>query len=253
MKFVRLSHENHAQYGILEGERINIIEGDIFSEYRLTGTYVALKDIKLLAPCMPGKAVCVGLNYYDHAQEMNLKLPSEPLIFLKPTSTVNDPNGDIDYPSLTNNLHYEAELAVVIGKKTRKISSDEAESYILGYTCANDVTARDIQHTDGQWTRAKSFDTFLPLGPCIATDIDPHSLDISLYLNGNLKQSSNTSNLIFSIPEIVSFVSQVMTLNPGDVILTGTPAGVGPMEIDDTVEIVISGIGTLSNKVGLLK
>ncbi len=251
MKLVRFEFENKITYGVLAVEnQITIIDGDIFSgDHQESNKKVALDQVSLLAPCQPTKAVCIGLNYHDHAREMSLKLPKEPLIFLKPSSAVNKPEGEIEFPPISQNLHYEGELAIVIKKLARKIPVEQAGEYVLGYTCANDVTARDIQMQDGQWTRGKSFDTFLPLGPWIETELNPHNIAIKLLLNGEVKQSSNTSNLIFKVPEMIAFVSQVMTLYPGDVILTGTPAGVGPMQVGDTVTVDIEGIGQLNNTI----
>ncbi|MDD4179247.1 MAG: fumarylacetoacetate hydrolase family protein [Candidatus Margulisbacteria bacterium] len=197
----------------------------------------------------PSKIVCVGLNYRDHAREMQLETPAYPVIFLKPPSALIFNNDAIIYPPMTKELHYEAELAIVIKDRIKNIKKEEAVKHILGYTCGNDITARDLQRLDGQWTRAKSFDTFCALGPEIVSGIDPGNLAIKLYLNGALKQSSNTSNLIFDPNYIVSFISQVMTLEPEDIILTGTPAGIGPMKVGDTVEVEIEKIGKLTNKV----
>jgi 2-keto-4-pentenoate hydratase/2-oxohepta-3-ene-1,7-dioic acid hydratase in catechol pathway len=247
MKLVRFSYQKVIEYGILKADEIQVIQGDIFGDYQLTPKIVATANVKLLAPCIPTKAVCMGLNYHDHAKEMKSQLPEQPLIFIKPSSALSNPNDGIEYPSISHNLHYEAELAIVIKKKAKKVSAEKVSEYILGYTCANDVTARDIQKGDGQWTRGKSCDTFLPLGPCIETDINPHNIDIKLYLNNVEKQSSNTSNLIFKVPELVAFITQSMTLNPGDVILTGTPSGVGPMQVGDTVTVELTGIGKLTN------
>jgi 2-keto-4-pentenoate hydratase/2-oxohepta-3-ene-1,7-dioic acid hydratase in catechol pathway len=249
MKFVRFQQGSAIRYGVLEGENIRIVEGDIFGQWAMGNQTVKPGAVKLLAPCAPSKAVCIGLNYHGHAQEMKIDLPKEPLMFLKPSSSLTHPGGEIEYPATSRNLHFEAELAIVIGKQARKIAAADARDHILGYTCANDVTARDIQKSDGQWTRGKSFDTFLPLGPCIATDIDPAGTDIKLYLNGEVKQASNTRDLIFKVEELVAFASQVMTLYPGDVILTGTPAGVGPMQIGDKVAVELAGIGRLENTV----
>lgn len=197
----------------------------------------------------PSKIVAVGLNYRDHAAEMKMELPAVPVLFLKPPSAVIFNHDAIVYPAMTKELHYEAELAVVIKDRTRNIGEAEAPQHILGYTCANDVTARDLQRRDGQWARAKSFDTFCPLGPEIVSNISPDKLAINLYLNGERKQSSNTSNLIFNVNYLVAFISQVMTLLPEDVILTGTPAGIGPMQVGDEVRIEIEGIGMLVNKI----
>ncbi|MBP2628858.1 MAG: 5-carboxymethyl-2-hydroxymuconate Delta-isomerase [Firmicutes bacterium] len=249
MKIVRFEHAGEIKFGILHGEKINVVTGDIFSDYQISEQVMTLEGVKLLSPCVITKAVCVGLNYRGHAQEMKFELPDKPLIFLKPSSTLNHPAGEIEYPTISHDLQYEAELAVVIKKQARNIKTEDAADYILGYTCANDVTARDIQKADGQWTRGKSFDTFLPLGPCIETDIDSNSINIKLYLNDELKQSSNTSDLIFKVPELVAFITEFMTLYPGDVILTGTPSGVGPMEVGDVVTVELEGIGKLSNVV----
>lgn len=198
----------------------------------------------------PSKIVCVGLNYKDHAKELKMELPSHPIIFLKPPTAVIGDGDAIVYPDwMTKNLHYEAELGIVIKKLTYRVSENDATQYIDGYCCANDVTARDLQNLDGQWTRAKSFDTFCPLGPKIVKDIDPNKLDIKLILNGQIKQHSNTEQMIFKPAYLVSFISQIMTLLPGDVIITGTPPGVGPMQKGDQVIVEIEGIGQLKNRI----
>ena len=197
----------------------------------------------------PSKIIAIGLNYYDHAKELNMPIPDHPIMFIKPSTSFIKDGQSIIYPPQSKNVHYEGELAVVIKDKIRNISREEAAKHIKGYTCANDVTARDLQNIDGQWTRAKSFDTFCPLGPKIVKKIDPKNLIIQTRVNGTIKQNSNTKNMIFNVYELVSFVSSVMTLFPGDVIITGTPPGVGPLKVGDTVEIEIEGIGILSNKV----
>jgi 2-keto-4-pentenoate hydratase/2-oxohepta-3-ene-1,7-dioic acid hydratase in catechol pathway len=198
----------------------------------------------------PSKIICVGLNYRDHAQELKMAIPENPIIFLKPPTSVIGDGDDIIYPDwMIKNLHYEAELGIVIKKRAYRISEKESKEYIEGYCCANDVTARDLQNIDGQWTRAKSFNTFCPLGPRIVKDIDPYKLDIKLLLNGQVKQHSNTEQLIFKPLYLVHFISQIMTLLPGDVILTGTPPGVGPMQKGDEVIVEIEGIGRLTNKI----
>jgi 2-keto-4-pentenoate hydratase/2-oxohepta-3-ene-1,7-dioic acid hydratase in catechol pathway len=235
-------------YGVVEGDRVYAVDDPVLS-LAPAGSVYNLGELKVLAPCVPAKAVCVGLNYRDHALELGLSLPEEPVLFLKPPSAVIGHGDFIDYPDMSGRVDYEAELAVVIGARCKNTSVQEAAKYVLGYTCANDVTARDLQSKDGQWTRSKSFDTFLPLGQYIISDINPDRLDIFLYLNGEVKQRSNTANLIFKTGELISFVSKVMTLNPWDVILTGTPAGVGPMTRGDRVEVVIESIGTLVNTV----
>ena len=197
----------------------------------------------------PSKIIAIGLNYYDHAKELNMPIPDHPIMFLKPPTTVIG-NGDaIIYPAQSKNVHYEGELAIVIKDKIKNISKVDAPKHIKGYTCANDVTARDLQNIDGQWTRAKSFDTFSPIGPKIVSKIDPMNLKIETRVNGKTKQSSNTKNMIFNVYDIVSYVASVMTLLPGDIIITGTPPGVGPLQVGDTVEIEIEGIGILRNEV----
>jgi 2-keto-4-pentenoate hydratase/2-oxohepta-3-ene-1,7-dioic acid hydratase in catechol pathway len=206
-------------------------------------------EAKLLSPCLPSKIVALGLNYRDHAEEVKLPIPDKPLLFIKPSTSVIGPGEAILYPKMSKRVDYEAELAVVIGKVAKNVSEEKAADYILGYTCLNDVTARDLQPKDGQWTLSKSFDTFSPIGPWIVTDMDPHQLEISSYLNGERRQHSNTKNLIFGPRQLVSFISWAMTLLPGDVIATGTPSGIGPMAIGDQIDVVIEGIGTLSNHV----
>ena len=234
-------------YGSLEKAKIQVIVGNIFENFEITNEEYNLSEVKLLSPCTPSKIVCVGLNYRDHAQEMNDKLPNEPIIFIKPSTAVIGPHEKIKYPSMSKQVDYEAELGIVIKNTARDLETEDVNKYVLGYTCFNDVTARDLQKKDGQWTRAKSFDTFAPFGPIIETDTNPSNLDIQLLLNGEIKQNSNTSKLIFSIEELISFISKIMTLLPGDLIATGTPSGVGPMHIGDKVEVKIENIGTLVN------
>jgi len=198
----------------------------------------------------PTKIVAIGLNYHDHAKELNMAVPDYPLIFLKPPSSVIGSGEKIIYPPQTEELHYEGELAIVIREKVKNVAPAGAAQYIAGYSCANDVTARDLQRKDGQWTRSKSFDTFSPLGPRITSDIDPGNSEIMTRVNGVIRQHSNTRNMIFDVYELVSFVSGIMTLMPGDVIITGTPPGVGSIQVGDEVEIEIEGIGILRNTVG---
>ena len=198
----------------------------------------------------PTKIIAIGLNYTDHARELNMAIPDTPLIFLKPASSVIGHNDVIVYPSLTKELNYEGELAIVMKEKARHVPREETPSFIAGYTCANDVTARDLQRLDGQWTRSKSFDTFCPLGPAIVPGVDPGAgLEITTRVNGVVKQHSTTKNMIFDCPSLVSYVSSIMTLLPGDVIITGTPFGVGLLEVGDEVEVEIEGIGILKNRV----
>lgn len=201
----------------------------------------------------PSKIVAVGLNYKDHARELNMELPEYPLLFLKPSTAVIGTGDDIIFPFQTQELHYEGELAIIIGTQTRNVSVREAAGHVAGFTCANDVTARDLQRLDGQWTRAKSFDTFCPLGPRIVKDINTAKLGIWTRVNGEIKQQSSTENMIFDVYELVSFISGIMTLLPGDAIITGTPPGVGPLVPGDIVEIEIEGIGVLRNRVRAAK
>jgi 2-keto-4-pentenoate hydratase/2-oxohepta-3-ene-1,7-dioic acid hydratase in catechol pathway len=250
MKIVRFLYEGNVVYGEVEKDLIVILNGTPFEGAARTTRTVSMKDIHMLAPCRPGKAVCIGLNYKDHAEECNIPLPEAPIVFMKASGCVIGPNETILYPEMSSRVDYEAELAIVIGKEAHKVSIEEAKNHILGYTCANDVTARDLQPEDGQWTVAKSFDTFLPLGPIISDEIDTEDCKITTRLNGAIVQSSNTSNLIFKPEYLVSYLSQIMTLYPEDVIITGTPAGIGPMYPKDVVEVEISGIGTLSNTIG---
>ncbi len=247
-KLLAFSEAGLRRYGMLAGEQVEVISGGPFDRPTPTGEVRRLSELKLLAPVQPSKAVCVGLNYRDHAAEMKADLPGSPLLFLKPSTAVIGPDEEIVYPPSSQQVDYESELAVVIGKPCRAVSEADVPGYILGLTCANDVTARDLQRSDGQWTRAKSFDTFLPLGPYIATGLEGDDLAITGRLNGRVVQSSRTSRMIFGIPRLISFISQVMTLLPGDVILTGTPPGVGPMRPGDVIEVEIEGIGLLRNR-----
>jgi len=205
--------------------------------------------MKMPVDVKPTKVVALGLNYRDHAEEFRMQIPEEPILFMKPSTAVIHSGDDIIYPNAATRVDYEAELAVVIGKKARHVPAERAGEYILGYTCLNDVTERHMQGRDGQWTRAKGFDTFCPIGPVITDEINPDSVDVRAYLNGELKQQSNTRNLIFNVGRIVEFVSGVMTLLPGDIIATGTPSGVGQMKPGDEIAIEIEGIGRLVNKV----
>jgi 2-keto-4-pentenoate hydratase/2-oxohepta-3-ene-1,7-dioic acid hydratase in catechol pathway len=249
MKIVRYQDGSVIKWGVMEENMIREMEGDPFGHFHLVSRTKKIEEVRLLSPCLPSKIVALGLNYRDHVEEMKMKLPEEPLIFLKPSTCVIGSGDGIIYPKISKQVDYEAELAIVIRKQAKGVSEEKAAEYILGYTCLNDVTARDLQTLDGQWTKSKGFDTFAPIGPWIVTDIDPHHLNISSYLNGERRQHSNTKNLIFGPYQLVSFISRVMTLLPGDVIATGTPSGIGTMAIGDRVDIVIEGIGTLSNTV----
>jgi len=243
MRLARFVVDGRMFMGRIDGDRLNEVTG-----YKFPRRY-RLDEVRLLSPSLPSKVVAVGLNYLDHAKEVNLPVPEEPLLFIKPSSSVIGPGDPIRLPPSSQRVDYEAELAIVIGRKATRVSRPVAKDYILGYTCLNDVTARDLQGKDGQWTRSKSFDTFCPIGPWIETEIDPSDLKIELYLNGELKQRSRTSNLIFDPFRLVEFVSGIMTLYPGDVIATGTTSGIGPMTHGDVVEVRVEGIGSLINQV----
>jgi 2-keto-4-pentenoate hydratase/2-oxohepta-3-ene-1,7-dioic acid hydratase in catechol pathway len=250
MRIVRFDLEGRSGYGVLDGEKILPIWEHPFAGITETGEVLALADVTLLAPSEPTKIVALGLNYRDHAAEFGHPVPDEPLIFLKPSTAVIGPEADIIYPRMSRRVDYEAELAVVMGKTAHRVRGDQALEYVLGYTCFNDVTARDLQKKDGQFTRAKGFDTFAAMGPWIETDIgDPDNVMVEAYLNGQRRQQSNTSNMVFGIRRQIAFISEVMTLLPGDVIATGTPSGIGPMNPGDVVEIRVAGIGTLRNRV----
>jgi len=253
MKIYRFRYRKKILYGILKEEFLFPLKGSVFRDFRIGDSPIPMGEVRLLAPVEPSKVVGIGRNYHEHARELGNPVPEEPLIFLKPSTSVIGPQDEIRYPDMSARVDYEGELAVVIKKKARLIREDEpVDDYILGYTCANDVTARDLQTKDVQFTRAKSFDTFAALGPCVVTGIDPSGLRLKTFLNGKLVQSGSTASLIFPVPFLVRFVSRVMTLLPGDVISTGTPAGVGPMEPGDRVDVQIEGIGVLSNTVARL-
>ena len=224
MKIVRFTTDNKTRYGILDVASIQGIEGKPFRSIKPTGQYYRLSEVKLLSPCLPSKIVALGLNYRAHAEESNHEAPKAPLIFLKPSTAVIGPEDNIIYPPSSHRVDYEGELGVVIKKPAWRVSKEDALDYVLGYTCFNDVSARDLQAFDGQWTRAKGFDTFAPIGPCIETKLDPGNAILETYLNGKLKQHTSTSDLIYPVPELISFISNVMTLLPGDVIATGTPS-----------------------------
>jgi 2-keto-4-pentenoate hydratase/2-oxohepta-3-ene-1,7-dioic acid hydratase in catechol pathway len=258
MRIVRFSPNSSAGlgtdplFGVLnDQDQILVLRGDpIYSGIAPTESKVALADVRLLAPVIPrSKVVCVGKNYADHAAEMGSDVPKEPVIFLKPNTSVIGPNDTIQWPRMSERVDFEGELAVVISRICKDVPAEKVDDVIFGYTVANDVTARDLQKVDGQWTRAKGFDTFCPIGPWIETEFKPGSQKIITTLNGEVKQSEPLSSMNFKIPEIIQFVSSVMTLLPGDVILTGTPAGIGPMPAGAEVTVLIEGIGSLSNKV----
>ena len=239
-------------FGVLnDQDAILVLRGDpIYSGIVPAEKSLKLSDVKLLAPVIPrSKVVCIGKNYADHAAEMDSEVPSEPIIFIKPNTSVIGPNELITWPRMSERVDYEAELAIVIGRICKEVPASKAKDVIYGYTLANDVTARDLQKKDGQWSRAKGFDTFCPLGPWIETEFIPGDQKITSTLNGEVKQSSMLSEMIFKVPQIVEFVTNVMTLLPGDVILTGTPAGIGPMPSGASITVAIDGLGALTNKV----
>lgn len=247
MKYVRYEVNGSASYGILSGDTISELNGDIFGACEESGKTVALADVKLLAPTVPSKILAVGLNYRSHLGDE--PEPTNPEMFIKTPSCINDPNGEIVLPVGDDDVHAEGELVVVIKSRTRNVTPEEAADNILGVTCGNDVSARTWQHSDMQWWRGKACDTFGPMGPAIATDVDYGNLQLETRINGTVVQSQTTADLIFPVPTIVSFVSQVMTLEPGDAIFTGTPGTTKALAAGDTVEVEIEGIGILQNSV----
>lgn len=250
MRWVRLqAPDGYEGYGWVQDGRVGPVTGSPFDEYQREELRWSLDEVRLLAPVQPRKIVAVGRNYPAHAAEHGAEVPPVPLIFLKPPTAVIGPGEPIRLPPQSKQVEHEAELAVVIGKRGRWITVDEAPKYIWGYTAANDVTARDLQRRDGQWTRAKGFDTFAPLGPWVDTAFDPTDATVLCRVNGEIRQMGSTQEMVFSIPQIIAFVSSFMTLEPGDVILTGTPAGVGPLQPGDVVEVEIEGLGILRNPV----
>jgi 2-keto-4-pentenoate hydratase/2-oxohepta-3-ene-1,7-dioic acid hydratase in catechol pathway len=249
MKYARAAWNGRIISGFIEGDEIVVLCCDRIEnpDAKPTGERVKLKEVKLLAPCVPTKVVAIGVNYNDHAGEMGHELPEEPILFLKPVTSVIGPEGEIICPPQSHRVDFEAECAFVVGKAGKDVKAQDAAQYIFGYTCCNDVTARDLQKKDGQWTRAKGFDTFCPLGPWIETELDAGKVSVESRLNGAVMQSSNTKNLIFGMGKLLEFVSSVMTLLPGDVVTTGTPAGIAPMRPGDVIEIEVGGIGILKN------
>ena len=252
-KFARVQLvDGSTHFAQVEQDRLLLLDvapwqgGGVVDALEADGTQT---EYRLLAPVVPGKVIAVGLNYRSHVAEMHDTLPEEPIIFLKPPSAVIGPGTPIRLPEMSREVHYEAELAIVIGKTASRVQESEAAEFIWGYTCANDVTARDLQRKDGQWTRSKSFDTFCPLGPYVVKGMDATALSVQTFVAGKLSQDGNTKDMIFSVPYLVHFISQVMTLQPGDVILTGTPEGVGSIHVGDQVEVRIEGIGVLANPV----
>jgi 2-keto-4-pentenoate hydratase/2-oxohepta-3-ene-1,7-dioic acid hydratase in catechol pathway len=254
MKIYRFRYRKKILHGILKEEFLFPLKGSIFRDFKIGDSPIPMGEVRLLPPVEPSKIIGIGRNYRDHAKELGNPVPEEPLLFLKPSTAVIGPGEAILHPDMSARVDYEGELAVIIKKKTRFLrEEDPVEDHILGYTCFNDVTARDLQTKDVQFTRAKSFDTFAAVGPCVVTGIDPGALHLKTFLNGKLVQSGTTANLIFSVPFLVRFVSRVMTLLPGDIIATGTPAGIGPMKPGDRVDVQIEGIGVLSNTLARAK
>ncbi|MGB7861414.1 MAG: fumarylacetoacetate hydrolase family protein [Acidimicrobiia bacterium] len=250
MKIVRIKAGDDIAYGVADAEGVLVYRGSPFVAWEPTETVVPWPNVSLLAPVLPTKVMCVGRNYEEHADELGNDVPDEPLIFMKPATSVIGQNAPVIYPSLTKELHHEAELAVVISRPARHVKAEDASQYIFGYTAANDVTARDLQRRDGQWARAKGFDTFCPLGPAIETELDPlERLAVIAKVNGEVRQAGFTSDMIFGVAEILAYITAFTTLLPGDVILTGTPSGVGPVDPGDVMEVEVDGIGTLVNRV----
>ncbi len=249
MRLVRYQSQDGACYGVVEDDAVYAVHGDVFGSWGAGRRVASLDDIRILPPCVPSKVVAVGRNYLEHAQETSSDVPEEPLLFLKPPTTVVAHLDAIVYPAISQRVDYEGELAVIIAQACRDIEPGRARACTLGYTCANDVTARDLQRKDGQWTRGKGFDTFLPLGPFVCTDLDWMHSTIETRVNGQVRQHAGLGEMVFKVDFLISFVSQVMTLLPGDVLLTGTPAGIGQVQPGDVIEVEIGGVGTLCNHV----
>lgn len=248
MKIGRCSAEGRGQYCVIRDREVHLLSGSPFNGITYSGIVFPVDRVHFLPPVQPSKIVAVGLNYAAHAREFDKAMPAEPLLFIKPSTAVIGDGDDIVYPAMSKRVDYEGELALVIGKEASHVTVEEARDYVLGFTIMNDVTARDLQASDVQYTRAKSFDTFAPIGPWIETEIDPGSLSIKTYVNGTLKQEGVTSDMHFPPYELISYISQVMKLLPGDIISTGTPPGIGPMNRGDTVEVEVQGIGRLKNR-----
>src|SRR4051794_10211116 len=249
MRIARFSHDGDVAFGVVEGDDVAELASHPFGPLAFSGNRWPLTAVRLLAPVLPSKIVAIGKNYAEHASEMGGDVPEQPLLFLKPSTSVIGTGDDIAYPSSSQRVDYEGELAVVIGRLCRDVAEERAADVMLGFACATDVTARDQQKTDGQWSRAKGYDTFCPLGPWIETDVDPADLHIPTTLSGTKKQDGRTSQIVHKIPKLISYITSCMTLLPGDVILTGTPAGIGPMNIGDEVVVEIEGVGRLTNLV----
>ena len=249
MRYVKLLRDGKGVWGVLQGDLVRTLTKPPFEEICYDGESLPLEACRLLAPCEATKIVCVGKNYYDHAVEMGEGVPEQPILFLKAPNTLNHPEGTVHAPTFVGRLDYEGELAFVIRRRAKDVKAENFADYILGYTCLNDVTARDVQKGDGQWTRGKSMDGFAPIGPVVTDEVDPAALAIETRLNGTVVQQGNTSQFMTAVPQLLEFITASMTLEPGDVVTTGTPAGVGPMAPGDTVEVTVQGIGTLRNHI----
>ncbi|MDY6821331.1 MAG: fumarylacetoacetate hydrolase family protein [Deferribacterota bacterium] len=249
MKLLRFKSDNVEKKGVIENNRIRRVLGNFFTDYTLIDEYYEFSEVKILPPINPEKIICVARNYIDHAKELNNPIPIKPLLFLKPPSSIIAHNEPINYPTISNRVEHEGELGVIIGKKGKNIAEVDAFKHILGYTCFNDITARDIQIEEKNFTTAKSFDTFAPIGPLIETELDINSAAISVYVNNQLKQFGYLRDMIFSIEKLISYISTIMTLQVGDVIATGTPPGVSALKKGDNVKVEISGLSTLNNYV----
>lgn len=249
MKLVRIEREGAPVWGVVQGDRVHTLSRPPFEELVYDGESAALAECRLLAPCAPTKVVCVGKNYSEHIKEFGGPVPEAPVLFIKALNALNDPEGEVHAPAFVGRLDYEGELAAVIRKRAKDVPPEEVKDYVLGYTCLNDVTARDVQYSDGQWTRGKSMDGFCPVGPWVTDEVEAADLAVTTRLNGEVRQSGRTSQMLHSVEELISFITAAMTLEPGDVVATGTPAGIGPMVPGDTVEVEIQGIGVLRNHI----
>jgi 2-keto-4-pentenoate hydratase/2-oxohepta-3-ene-1,7-dioic acid hydratase in catechol pathway len=249
VRLVRFRNGDRIATGVVEGDFVRPLQGTFFENPIPTGEDIPLRQVRLLAPVIPSKVLAIGKNYLEHAEEMGGPVPEEPIIFLKPSTAVIGPDDPIPYPRISERVDHEAELGIVIGRLARRVRAEEAGKVILGYTCGNDVTARDLQLRDGQWSRAKGFDGFCPLGPWVETQLDPTDVEVQCRVNGEVRQAARTSQLAFGPATLVEFITQVMTLLPGDVIHTGTPAGVSPVHPGDKIEVEVEGIGILTNEV----
>jgi len=249
MKYVRIDRANCPCWGVLKGEDVLTLARAPYEGLEYDGGKLPLSQCRLLAPCEPTKIVCVGKNYAEHAREMGSEPPGFPVLFMKGPNTLNRPDGAVHAPDFVERLDYEGELAVVIRRRAKDVKAKDFADYVLGYSCLNDVTARDIQEHDGQWTRGKSMDGFCPMGPWVTDEVEPGELKLTTRLNGKVVQQGNTADLITPIPQLLEFITAAMTLEPGDVVATGTPAGIGPMIPGDRVEVDIEGVGVLNNQV----